>query len=106
MKAFRSFSNLRSLQITDVARDEIVYLCDILTAIDVINMDKYNLSCYQLTLGATFEDSTIKSGMTTEPIEEIFDGLFFVFQILLRIAVVGRACGVRAFGEKHSNFEY
>lgn len=60
----------------DVARHEIRELCDTLTAIDVINMDKYDVSCYQLTSGASFEDSTVTAGIVTVPIEETFDGSF------------------------------
>lgn len=65
---------------TDIARDEIRELCDTLTAIDVINMDKYDVSCYQLTSGASFEDSTVKPGIVTVPIEETFEGSFLLLE--------------------------
>lgn len=61
----------------DVARHKIGDLCDTLTGIDVINLEKYDVSCYQLILGATFENSTVKAEMATEaPVEESFDGSF------------------------------
>lgn len=81
LEAFRPFVNLRSFQVTDIAQHEIRDLCDILTAIDVINMDKYDVSCFQLVSGASFEESTVKAGIATEvSIEEPFDGLFSLFE--------------------------
>lgn len=81
LDAFRPFVNLRSFQVTDIAQHEIRDLCDILTAIDVINMEKYDVSCFQLVSGASFEESTVKAGVATEPpIEEPFDGLFSLFE--------------------------
>lgn len=75
VRAFQPLNNLRSLHISDVARDDIQYLCDTLAAIDVINMDKYDVSCYQLSLGSSFEDSTIKPAFVSEePANDTLNG--------------------------------
>lgn len=66
----------------DVPRNEIRELCDTLTAIDVINMEKYDVSCFQITMGMSFENSTVKAGTATEsPIEDTFDGLLFLYYL-------------------------
>lgn len=63
----------------DVARDKIEDLCETLTGIDVINLEQYDVSCYQLILGASFENSTVKAELATEaPAEESFDGSFSI----------------------------
>lgn len=91
VKAFRPFVNLRSLQVTDIARNEIRDLCDTLTAIDVINLDKYDVSCFQLTLNASFEDSTVIAGISSGAVvEETFDGSFLLsdYSLFIRPTVI------------------
>lgn len=65
MNAFKKFSRLRSLQMPVVAQDVIHDLCKVLTAIDVINTDNYDISCFELVLGTSFEESTITVGPPT-----------------------------------------
>lgn len=47
---------------TSVAEKNFLNLCKALKSIDLINLDKYDLSCFELSAGSTFDESTIKSG--------------------------------------------
>lgn len=40
-------------------------LCKTLETIDIINMENFDLSCFLLVSGSTFDESTIKIGQTT-----------------------------------------
>lgn len=40
-------------------------LCNDLESIDVVNFEKFDLSCFELAAGSSFEDSTIKNGQQT-----------------------------------------
>lgn len=65
VNAFKYLINLRTLQLPIVAKENILDLCKALKSTDVINMEGYDLSCFFLTSGLSFDESTIKIGQST-----------------------------------------
>lgn len=53
-----NMTELRKLKLSAVPRASIRELCDMLAAIDRISADDYDVSCYEVSAGQTFEDST------------------------------------------------
>lgn len=67
MKAFKYLVNLRKLNIPTVSQDIVKELCKSLESIDILHLtnETYDLSCFLLSSGGKFEDSTIRIGQTT-----------------------------------------
>lgn len=67
VKAFKYLENLRTLNIPTVSRDVVFDLCKSLEIIDIIHLTKetFDISCFVLTSGSTYEESTIPIGQTT-----------------------------------------
>lgn len=59
--------NLRTLNIPTVSRDVIIDLCQSLESIDIVHLtqENYDISCFLLTSGSSYDESTIKIGQTT-----------------------------------------
>lgn len=61
-EAFKYLLKLRTLRISSIAEKNVLNVCKALESIDLINMDKYDVSCFELSAGSTLDESTIKSG--------------------------------------------
>jgi len=64
--SFQPIHSLRKLKIPLVSRPATYDLCQKLTVIDVISFDSYNISCYELVSGSSYDESTITHGPPTE----------------------------------------
>lgn len=67
VKAFKYLVNLGTLNIPTVSRDVVTDLCKTLEIIDIVHLtnETYDLSCFILTSGSSFDESTIRTGQTT-----------------------------------------
>lgn len=67
VKAFKYLVSLVTLNIPTVSRDIITDLCKTLESIDIVHLtnETYDLSCFLLSSGSTFDESTIRTGQTT-----------------------------------------
>lgn len=67
VKAFKYLENLRTLNMPTVSRDIVSDLCAAIDSIDIIHLtqEKYDISCFILTSGSTFDESTIIYGQST-----------------------------------------
>lgn len=57
--AFHPLVQLVKLKIPHVSRNDTYELCQRIQAIDEISFDRYNISCYELVAGSTYDESTI-----------------------------------------------
>ncbi|KAJ6646878.1 Slit like 1 protein [Pseudolycoriella hygida] len=64
VNAFTPLTSLLKLKIPHVSRTATYGLCEQISVIDVISFDNYNISCYELISGSTFDESTITHGPT------------------------------------------
>lgn len=92
-EAFKYLVKLRTLRISSVAEENVLNLCKSLESIDLINMDKYDLSCFELSAGSTFDESTIKAGQSTFIIDT--DSKFVCFYIFFFVNL--NVCTTRSF---------
>lgn len=58
MHAFHSLKHLKELHIPRIDQSVSLDLCNTLTGIDAINIGTYEISCFELVSGHSFEDST------------------------------------------------
>lgn len=67
VKAFKYLVNLRTLNIPRVSRDVVLDLCKSLESIDIVHLTKetFDISCFLLSSGSTYEESTVQVGQTT-----------------------------------------
>lgn len=72
-----NMTELRKLKLSSVPSASIKELCDALAAIDRISADGYDVSCFEVSAGQTFEEST----HTPAPKHRI--GMFDVFFLYL-----------------------
>lgn len=86
MNAFKYLVNLRTLHIPKIDRVVAEKLCTQLESLDIMRLtsETYDLSCFLLTSGSTFDESTVRIGQTTLSIlQNETDGsfaiLFFFF---------------------------
>lgn len=63
--AFKSLKHLRTLKMPTLDTSIFKGLCETMDVIDIINMEKDDLSCYLLTNGLPYDESTFKTGETT-----------------------------------------
>lgn len=64
---FKSLGNLRSLQLPSVDKTQIYDICNALTSIDLISLPEYDVSCFAIASGSSFDDSTVRLGVNTLP---------------------------------------
>lgn len=50
---------MEKLQIPSLGQDTLFELCRVLTAIDVIHTERYDVSCFELVSGDNFDESTM-----------------------------------------------
>lgn len=62
--AFRPLTSLATLRISNIDETVATKLCETLPTVDEISTSKFNLSCFELMSGASFEESTIKENLT------------------------------------------
>ncbi|XP_037024717.1 oligodendrocyte-myelin glycoprotein [Bradysia coprophila] len=67
--AFYPLVSLLKLKLPHVSRNETYELCEKIQAIDVISFDMYNISCYELVSGSTYDESTITHAPPTVHVE-------------------------------------
>lgn len=65
VSAFHPLSDLLKLKIPHVSRTATYGLCEKISVIDVISFDNYNISCYELISGSSYDESTITHGPPT-----------------------------------------
>lgn len=67
VNAFKYLVNLRTLNMPTLSRDIVSKLCGELETIDIIHLtqETYDVSCFLLTSGSTFDESTIIYGQST-----------------------------------------
>lgn len=65
VEAFKALSHLRVLKVPTLAEPIFKRLCGAMEVIDVINVDKIDLSCYLFNSGLTYAESSLKIGQTT-----------------------------------------
>ena len=62
---------LKKLTMPELSQDKTAELCDILTAIDLINFPTFAVSCFELVSGTSFEESVVTiDALTVDPITE------------------------------------
>jgi hypothetical protein len=59
INAFNPIVKLQNLSIPQLDQDTIFELCEKLVSIDIINFDTFDVSCYELVSGQTFEESVV-----------------------------------------------
>lgn len=59
VNAFEPIHKLSKLNIGTLTADNVFDLCSVLTSIDVVSTDKYDISCFELVSGSTFDESTV-----------------------------------------------
>ncbi|XP_054085041.1 uncharacterized protein Lingo2_2 [Zeugodacus cucurbitae] len=64
VEAFSPLQNVIKLWLPDLEPESLIKLCNLLTAIDNINFGHLAISCFELVLGTSFNDSII---LTTDP---------------------------------------
>ena len=66
-KAFKYLVNLRTLNLPTLSRDIVPNLCKELTSLDIIHLtqETYDISCFILTSGSTFDESIVVYGQPT-----------------------------------------
>lgn len=69
--AFNPLVSLLKLKIPLVSRPATYGLCEKISVIDVISFDSYNISCYELISGSTYDESTITEGPTVHLTSEL-----------------------------------
>lgn len=69
MSAFKYLINLRTLSIPTVAQSVAHNLCKSLEIIDIIHLtlENHDLSCFLLTSGSTYDESTIRNDLYKVP---------------------------------------
>lgn len=67
MNAFKYFVHLRTLHIPKISKETAPKLCEMLYFMDMIQLtsEKYDLSCFILSSGSSFDESTVRIGQTT-----------------------------------------
>lgn len=65
MVAFYPLVSLQKFKFPHVSRNETYELCDRIQSIDVISFDSYNISCYELVSGSTFDESIVTDAPPT-----------------------------------------
>lgn len=74
--------NLRTLHIPKIDRTVAEKLCQQLESLDMMRLtsETYDLSCFLLTSGSTFDESTVRIGQTTlSLVENESDGGCFLY---------------------------
>lgn len=65
MNAFESLRRVRTLKMPSLDRPLFKRLCDALSNIDIVNLEKGDLSCLVLESGLSYDDSFFITGRTT-----------------------------------------
>lgn len=67
VNAFKYLVNLRTFYVPKIDREIALKLCQNLESLDIMQLtsESINLSCFQLTAGSTFDESSIRRGQTT-----------------------------------------
>lgn len=65
MNAFEPLKRVRTLKMPTLDRPVLKRLCDALSSIDMINLEKGDLSCLVLESGLSYDDSFFITGRTT-----------------------------------------
>lgn len=59
-QAFVPLKNLAKLKLPKLEQDTVADLCKILTSIDLISFKNYDISCFELESGSSYDESTIR----------------------------------------------
>lgn len=67
VNAFKNLVNLRTLHIPKVSKETAPKLCESLDIMDMVQLtaETYDLSCFMLSSGSSFDESTVRIGQTT-----------------------------------------
>lgn len=67
VNAFKYLKNLRTLNMPKIDRTVMEKLCQKLESLDILHLtaESYDLSCFLLTSGSPFNESTVRVGQTT-----------------------------------------
>lgn len=84
VNAFKYLVNLRTLYIPTIDRTIAEKLCQQLESLDIVRLtlEPHDLSCFLLTSGSTFDESTVRIGQATVSIlDNESDGRHFAFVV-------------------------